>query len=217
MTSPALNDLIAYTKAHAGARADAMVGFVIAYYENADPEEIALRGPADLFALANAHWRLLETTTPASLPRVRVFNPSLEEDGFSSDHSVLQIVHEDMPFLVDSVTMAVNASRRTAHWIVHPLLAVCRSADGRVSAARRVDPGVANAANESVISLITVECDRIVAADERVALASELERVLGDVRATVQDWRPMLDRLRLVCESSQNAPLSEATRSEGIA
>ena len=115
MTTPALNDLITYTRAHAGARAQAMVGFVSAYYENADPEEIVLRGPAALFALANAHWRLLETPLPAALPRVRVFNPSLEEDGFISDHSVVQIVQEDMPFLVDSVTMAVNASRRTAH------------------------------------------------------------------------------------------------------
>ena len=216
MTTPALNDLITYTRAHAGARAQAMVGFVSAYYENADPEEIVLRGPAALFALANAHWRLLESTLPAALPRVRVFNPSLEEDGFISDHSVVQIVQEDMPFLVDSVTMAVNASRRTAHWIVHPMLSVSRSPDGRVTGALRVDPGVVHAPDASVTSLITVECDRIVAQQEREALAAELERVLGDVRATVQDWPAMLERLREVCLLSQNAPLSEATRAEDI-
>ena len=217
MTTPAMNDLISYTKAHAGARAHDMIGFVTAYYENADPEEIILRGPAALFALANAHWRLLETTTATALPRVRVFNPSLEEDGFISDHSVIQIVQEDMPFLVDSVTMAVNASRRTAHWIVHPLLSVNRASDGRVSGAGRAGPLAANAPDASVTSLITVECDRIVAPPERDALAGELERVLGDVRATVQDWPAMLARLRDVCETSRNVPLSESTRTEGIA
>jgi glutamate dehydrogenase len=65
--------------------------------------------------------------------RIRVFNPDLAEDGFTNEHTVIQIVHDDMPFLVDSVTMAVNRSGRTAHWIVHPLLVLTCDEAGRLA------------------------------------------------------------------------------------
>ena len=121
MTTGALAELMAYTQAHAGPAGNRMADFVSAYFESADPDEIASRGPATLYAIANAHWRLLDAPRTAQTARVRVFNPTLAEDGFMSDHTQVQIVHDDMPFLVDSVTMAVNRGGRTAHWIVHPL------------------------------------------------------------------------------------------------
>jgi glutamate dehydrogenase len=72
------------------------------------------------YAEASAHWRLLDTPRAPGTPRIRVYNPTLAEDGFVSDHTIVQIVNDNMPFLVDSVTMAINRSGRTAHWIVHP-------------------------------------------------------------------------------------------------
>src|SRR5665647_2630471 len=132
MTNPALAELLSYTREHAGAAAERLADFVAAYFDNTDPGEIQARGPAILFAMANAHWRLLESTHARQDAKIRVFNPTLAEDGFASEHTVVQIVHDDMPFLVDSVTMAVNRSGRTAHWIVHPLLPVQRDGQGRL-------------------------------------------------------------------------------------
>ena len=113
MRTPALAELLAYTQAHAGPAGHRMADFVAAYFESADPDEIHARGPALLFAIANAHWRLLDAPRVAQAARIRVFNPTLAEDGFTSDHTSIQIVHDDMPFLVDSVTMAVNRGGRT--------------------------------------------------------------------------------------------------------
>ncbi len=217
MSITALSELISYTRAHAGAAAHTMAAFVGAYFENADPQEIAARGPAALFALANSHWRLMATRTESHGARVRVFNPNLAEDGFVSEHTVIQIVHDDMPFLVDSVTMAVNRNRRTAHWIVHPLLAVTRDANATVLHAGRVGAEDQPAGTSATTSLITVECDRLVALVDRENLAGDLARVLGDVRATVEDWQAMLERLAQVRAQSATAPLSEATRGEGMA
>ena len=118
MTNGPLAELLAYTQSHAGPAGNRMADFVAAYFESADPDEILARGPATLFAIANAHWRLLDAPRAVQTARVRVFNPTLAEDGFVSDHTSIQIVHDDMPFLVDSVTMAVNRGGRTAHWIV---------------------------------------------------------------------------------------------------
>ena len=217
MTTGELAELMAYTQAHAGPAGNRMADFVAAYFENTDPDEIAARGPATLFAIANAHWRLLDAPRAVRTARVRVFNPTLAEDGFVSEHSSIQIVHDDMPFLVDSVTMVVNRSGRTAHWIVHPLLRVARNAEGRISNVGSVAAASASQQQDAIESLIMVECDRIVSVTERDTLAAEVTGVLADVRGAVQDWRAILSRVDMVCQASADAPLSEASRQEGIA
>jgi len=133
MTSSHFAELMAYAQEHSGSASKRQGGFIAAYFENTDPDEITTRGAANLFALANAHWRLLDSPRAANSPKIRVFNPSLAEDGFVSEHTVVQIVNDNMPFLVDSVTMAINRSGRTAHWIVHPLMSVARNADGSIA------------------------------------------------------------------------------------
>ena len=216
MTSSHTDELLSYMKEHGGVEAQRQTSFVAAYFENTDPEEIATRGAATLYAVANAHWRLLDAPHAASDARLRVFNPTLAEDGFVSEHTVVQIVHDDMPFLVDSVTMAINRNGRTAHWIVHPLMSVARDAAGRVASASSVAAAGALGQNYPIESLILVECDRIVSASDRQALAQELARVLGDVRSSVQDWAVMLERVQNVSDAAIGSPLSADSRQEGI-
>ena len=216
MTHSPLAELLTYTQAHAGPLAQRKTGFISAYFENTDPDEIQARGPAILFAIADAHWRLLDAPRPPQSAMVRVFNPTLAEDGFVSEHTVIQIVHDDMPFLVDSVTMAINRSNRTAHWIVHPLLSVARNKQGKISSASSAAAAAESGAGVAIESLILVECDRIVDLASRQALADELNRVLGDVRCAVQDWPAMLERVQQVGAASESSPLSTDSRQEGV-
>jgi len=216
MTHSALSDLLAFTQEHAGPAQGSMGGFIAAYYENTDPDELQTRGPAALYANATAHWRLLQAHTATDSAQVRVFNPTLAEDGFVSEHTVVHIVHSNMPFLVDSVTMAINRGNRTAHWIVHPLMAVGRDASGKVTAASSAASASAAGGGTPVESVILVECDRIVHAQDREALQADLQRVLGDVRAAVQDWEAMLDRARTVAQAAAHSSLSPSGRQEGI-
>ncbi|MFZ6654851.1 NAD-glutamate dehydrogenase [Undibacterium sp. TJN19] len=217
MTSSHFAELLAYAQAHTGPAAERQGPFITAYFENTDPDEILTRGPATLFAQANAHWRLLDAPRTPQTPKIRVFNPTLAEDGFVSDHTVVQIVNDNMPFLVDSVTMAINRSGRTAHWIVHPLLSVARDAKGNVTSVSTVAAAKAAGRTDPVESLILVECDRIVDQAAQQALVEDLQRVLSDVRGAVVDWQPMLARVRAVraaCEKSNQAP---EKRDEAIA
>ena len=214
MNTPALAALLSYTRERAGPAANQLADFVAAYFENTDPHEIQARDPATLFAIANAHWRLLEASGPAQNVQIRVFNPSLAEDGFVSEHTLVQIVHDDMPFLVDSVTMAVNRLNRTAHWIVHPLMLVQRDAQGHLAKTTSATPE--NEKLGSIKSLILVECDRLVSASDRTELAADLARVLADVRAVVQDWRAMLERLQSVAAATSRSPLTSVNQQEGV-
>ena len=215
--SAPLTELLAYSTAHAGPAAVSQNGFIAAYFESTDPDEIAARGPATLFAVANAHWRLLDTPRAAHSAKVRVFNPTLAEDGFVCEHTVVQIVNDNMPFLVDSVTMAINRSGRTAHWMVHPLMSVARNAQGNIASVSTVAAAIAAEHTHPVESLILVECDRIIGTAEQQVLATELTRVLSDVRSAVQDWRPMLERVQMVIAASETSPLPPVHRGEGVA
>jgi glutamate dehydrogenase len=84
--------------------------FTTRYFQDVEAEDLAERQPADLYGAALSHWNFARRRDPGAA-RVRVFNPSLEEHGWQSTHTIIEIVNDDMPFLVDSVTMEVNRHR----------------------------------------------------------------------------------------------------------
>jgi glutamate dehydrogenase len=210
-------ELAAYAQEHAGAANKRQGNFITAYFTNTDPDEIRIRGAASLYAQANAHWRLLQSSRKQNTPKIRVFNPSMAEDGFVSEHTVIQIVNDNMPFLVDSVTMAINRSGRTAHWIVHPLMSVVRNSEGGAESVSTVAEAKASGTSNALESLIMVECDRIVSPVDQQALVDDLERVLTDVRKSVDDWKPMLARIKSLSEETEKFAPTEEGRGEGVA
>ena len=165
-----------------------------------DPEDLAERAPADLYGAALSHWNFARKREPGH-PRVRVFNPSIEEHGWQSTHTIIEIVNDDMPFLVDSVTMEVNRHGLTLHLIIHPIVAVVRAGDGTL-----IDLATEATTTRARESFIHVEVDRIVDPAKLEALAADLLRVLGDVRAAVDDWKKMRDRRAAIAEIDERAP-----------
>jgi glutamate dehydrogenase len=182
------------------AQRGALEDFVVRYFQDVDPEDLAERQPADLYGAALSHWNFARKRE-AGRARVRVFNPSLEEHGWQSTHTIVEIVNDDMPFLVDSVTMEVNRHRVTMHLLIHPILAVERAADGTLVGLVSA-PG-AKARRESFIH---VEIDRLSDPAQLDGLAADIARVLDDVRAAVDDWKAMRERLQAVLEEIEQRP-----------
>ncbi|WP_128000843.1 NAD-glutamate dehydrogenase [Piscinibacter defluvii] len=164
--------------------------FVQAHLRQLDLDDLAERSAEDLYGALLAHWQFGAQRLPGR-PKVRLLNPSVEEQGWASRHSVLQIVNDDMPFLVDSASAEIHRHGLTLHLIVHPIFGVTRDAAGHLQSLQL--PGDAPTARGE--SWMLVEIDRIVDAAQRAELVAGLERVLADVRAAVEDWQPMLDRL----------------------
>jgi glutamate dehydrogenase len=160
------------------------------YYRQVDLEDLDERTPEDLLGALLSHWQFA-SQRQAGAPKVRVFSPSPGADGWGSRHSVVQVVNDDMPFLVDSVSLEIARQGLGIHLIVHPIFAVRRDARGVLQsvAPRRSAPDLPRE------SWMYIEVDRMVDAQQRMALCQGIERVLGDVRAAVSDWKPMLARL----------------------
>ncbi|MBT2324028.1 NAD-glutamate dehydrogenase [Variovorax paradoxus] len=182
--------------------ADELAAFVREYFGQVDPEDLAERQVADLYGAALSHWGFARKREPGRA-KLRVFNPTIAEHGWQSTHTVIEIVNDDMPFLVDSVTMEVNRNGLTLHLIIHPLVAVNRGSDGTLQglAGEGASP---DARRESFIH---VEVDRVPEPERLEALAADLARVLGDVRLAVVDWKKMQERvLDIVRGLDQRAP-----------
>jgi glutamate dehydrogenase len=185
--------------------------FARQYYRQVDPEDLAARSVDDLAGAALSHWHFgrVRTAADRGRARVRVLSPSAAEHGWSSRHTVIEVVNDDMPFLVDSSSMEVNRQGLTLHLIVHPVLAVERDAAGVVRrvASRRDAPELPRE------SWMHIEVDRLVDPAARQNLAAGIERVLGDVRAATADWQAMKARLRAaIDEVAERVP--EAARGE---
>src|SRR6516165_11128929 len=169
------------------------------FYEHVPPADIAERSPSDLLGAALSFWRFAERRR-LSQAKVRVYNPDPAADGWSSPHTIVEIVNDDMPFLVDSISLAINASGRVVHLAIHPILTVTRDPAGRLCALGDAEaPGL----RESWMQIeITRESDRHDLAD----LTQTLSGVLADVRAAVEDWRSMRERLRQLVGELSGAP-----------
>jgi len=178
---------------------DTLAAFVQQYFGQVDPEDLAERQVADLYGAALSHWSFARKRE-ARQARVRVFNPTIAEHGWQSTHTVIEIVNDDMPFLVDSVTMEVNRNGLTLHLIIHPLVAVNRDADGTLQ-------GLAGDGGGARESFIHVEVDRVPDAARLDALAADVSRVLVDARLAYADWKAMQEQvLGIVDGLDRHAP-----------
>ncbi len=190
-----LADLVEYARGRWSP--DAFVpleSFLSFYYELVDTQDLQSRSIADLYGAAMAHWQTAQRFVPGGVAALRVYNPVLDEHGWHSDHTVIEIVNDDMPFLVDSVTMEVNRCGLTLHSAIHPVYRVWRDAQGAIV---RIEPGGATSGDEAstngsrLESFIHFEIDRCGDAAKLAQLRSSIARVLGDVRAAVEDWPKM--------------------------
>ncbi|MGD9386708.1 MAG: NAD-glutamate dehydrogenase [Gammaproteobacteria bacterium] len=177
-------------------------GFIRQYYRNTALDDLKNRTVADLAGAALSHLRLARQRGSGA-PRIQVCNPEAKRDGWSSDHTSVQVVTDDMPFLVDSTSLALNRHGNYIHLTVHPILPVHRDRRGRLLDVPPPDHAGPGARLESFMHL---EIDRVTTPEVLEALTAELERILGDVRAACEDWAAMRAKAREVCAELESAP-----------
>src|SRR5438128_7289696 len=170
------------------------------YYAEVDPDEVAARAQSDLKGAA-ASQLAFGREFSAGKTKVRAYNPVRDQHGWQSTHTVVEIVNDDMPFLVDSVTMEVNRQGLTLHLVIHPVLRVTRDASGELVEISA--PGDSTAGR--LESFMHVEVDRQTDAAKLAELESGIAKVLADVRAAVKDWRAMQARMVDVLSGIESA------------
>ncbi|MET9535251.1 MULTISPECIES: NAD-glutamate dehydrogenase [unclassified Streptomyces] len=171
---------------------DTVLAYLQRYYLHTAPEDVENREPEDVYGAALSHYRLAEKR-PQGTANVRVHTPSVEENGWTCSHTVVEVVTDDMPFLVDSVTNELTRQGRGIHVVIHPQLLVRRDVTGKLIEVLGKDETGEGVHDALVESWIHVEIDRESERADLKEISADLLRVLSDVRETVEDWEKMRD------------------------
>jgi glutamate dehydrogenase len=177
------------------------VEFVTGLFAHAPPEDLLHYDPAQLAALAEDAWSFL-AVRKSSTPKIRFQGPSPVPAQRRSD-SVLEIVNDDMPFLLDSVLGELAERGLSVRFVAHPVFSVDRDTDGRLLVFR----GTQAAPGATRESFIHIQLDPLYDATRRAEIVENIDVVLADVRVAVVDWPAMLERVRASITDLQRVPL----------
>jgi glutamate dehydrogenase len=187
--------------------------FLRHYYEMASLETLKLRATGELLDAAAGHFQMVRTRKPGEL-LIQVTPPADAQATGSAGFAVVRTAMDDMPFLYDSVGMAVRAAGVSIDWTVHPVLRVRR--DGR-GALTEVTGVAGTGLGGDPESLIHVECEALARPEDYAALEGKLREVLGELRQCVLDYKAMrargqalIERLDVVPKGADAAEFREA-------
>ncbi len=157
----------------------------------------------------------------ASTTKVRIFNPSPEDDGWQSPRTIIQVGIDDMSFLVDSVLGELNDMDLQIEAILHPVLMIKRDENGRMVHILNATETDKIQGREAELeegfqaeSIMHIEIDRQEDAEILMWIRQRLEQVLADVRVVTGDWREMGGRLVETIEDVHRLPPKNAQTSD---
>ncbi|WP_010324590.1 NAD-glutamate dehydrogenase [Marinobacterium stanieri] len=171
------------------AEAESIQQFAQYFFQVSTSEELDQQSPEQLLGPLLSSWEFVQHYD-RSAPKVRLFNPDLEQHGWHSSHTVIQLLFPDMPFLVDSVRMALNHEQIGIHDIFNTVIPSCRQGD-------QLEQLAADGDDESFIYL---EVDRQTDPERLRQLRLRLSELHTLVAAAVNDYDAMRQRASELAE-----------------
>jgi len=186
-----------------------LVIFARRYFTYAAFEEIESRSIDDLYGAMLSQWNQFLELKEEEV-RVHVYNPTIEEHGWQSSHTVIDILLKDRAFILQSVVMEVNRYGFVNQLVLHPIYWVVRTQAGKLKSVSNKEQ--AGAIKESVMHL---EIDRQTDARVLEQLKSSLQVILSDVRVATEDWPLCIEKMQE--EITRLSAQKDAKQAESIA
>jgi glutamate dehydrogenase len=176
-------------------RPDIAADFLAKLFGLAAADDLGRYTPDELAGIAERSWAFL-AEREAGVAKIR-FEPAAAPPGIA----VLEIINDDMPFLVDSVVGELNQRGLNIRLFIHPAFVVERDLAGRL-----VNFKGARTVGGLRESFIHIHIEGIDEAAQRAEIVEALQGILAEVRVCVQDWQPMLTRLRGIVADLRTSP-----------
>ena len=191
---------------------------------------------ADDLGQVSADRQQLRVSEHVSLAKSRTDSSPVVQVATVGSRSVVQVVTDDMPYLVDSVTAEVTRHGHGITLVVHPIFLSSRSTDDGTLAAVKSLPsehrGVSSGDTQTLPNLkallddentvkieswITVELDRVISDEDAETVIAGLHRVLTDVLASHRDQDRMISQVRSAGKALRgSSDLPEAAESADL-
>ena len=198
----------------AGKGSDAGLDMLVhRYYRHVAPEDLVGRDPVDVLGAVVSHQRIAENR-PQGTAVVHAFTPTVDGNGWSAGHTVIEIVTDDMPFLVDSVTSSLGIQGRAIHLVIHPQFVVRRDVAGALLGIVDVDHDEPAPGDAIVESWMHVEIDRESDDPDLREIESVVQSVLRDVREAVEDWPRMSSTASMIADELEAHPPTSVAAAE---
>lgn len=171
----------------------ALADFSRAFYDRGAAEDLVDYTADELTGFVREAWKDFQEHNLGT-HRVSISDPTFKAKGTKAKNlTVIEVVNDNMPFLVDSVMDELQDSKLEVHLVLHPIFIVDRDEKGCLkSAIGRKKPPKRRDRQESVIH---IHVTRIDSEDQKTALDERLNTVLNNVRSVVADFKPMQERL----------------------
>ncbi|QGF24638.1 NAD-glutamate dehydrogenase [Raineyella fluvialis] len=178
------------------------------FWRDLSTETLATLRPEDVLGAALSHRQLAERRR-SDETHVRVFTPTVETDGWGTRNTVVQVVIEDMPFLVDSVSAALQDAGASVRFVTHPQMTVERDDEGHLLAVFPRDPDPRAGVDESWMHF---EVPRTTDRRAMHRLEDTVRSTLDDIRSAYQGWPAMRRRAQEVAD--ETAELATSGRAD---
>lgn len=170
------------------AKAKLLQVFAQKFFAGVSWHDMKDRSVSDLYGLLLSHWHQFECRKPGEV-KVETYNPNYEQHGWQTTHTAVAITIDDMPFLVDSILMALHHFNYTPHFIIHFSAHAIRDDAGKVAK-------VFNSNRTTSDAIIYVEIDRQSDPKMLGELKQHIIQVMDDVTVAVEDWQPMICQVK---------------------
>ena len=168
--------------------------FITQYYALVSYEDLEDFSHDQLCAMAESTLSFCQKRS-RGIPKVRVFNPTLSVDGWNdAEHTVVEVLNDDMPFLVDSVTEELSRCGARISLIIHPVINISRDGDGKNMSLHPSDSEV-DGTKIAKESLLSFHISRLQDEESRRKLEEDIEKVLDAIYLAVVDWKSILGKV----------------------
>jgi glutamate dehydrogenase len=159
------------------------------YVADVPVEDLAGRSPSIMARIAFDHLEF-GATRKRGQSLVRIYNPTEKVHGYTSRYTFVEMVNDDMPFLVNSITAAINRHKLGVHITVHPIIRIRRDGSGKLQGIAHTD-----GKQGQLESYIRFAIDRETDPQVLELLQQEIRQVLSDIKLAVRDWKEMVAKM----------------------
>ena len=191
-------------------QAKALRQFAQLYFSTAIRGELEGRKLSDLYGATLSCWGFIQQHYTLE-PKIRVFNPDFEQHGWQSTHTIIEILYQDLAFLVDSIRMLLNQRGFGIHAIHYAVLNVERDERHRIVNQHDFLEPSDKTQRESIIY---VEIDKLDGEEELAQLKTQLLVALKDIAQVGSDFKAMVQRSSDLSENLHLLPAPEQERGQ---
>jgi glutamate dehydrogenase len=165
--------------------------FLKTFYENVPKNDMEMMAPENLAFTASNHLKLSHSRKIGDAPAISICAPTSKKDGWDAGRTIIDIVNDDMAFLVDSVVAEIIRHNYQITVFIHPILHAARSKNGKIN-----DMFSKSNGKTSGQSHIHIELNRVIGQEQCAELESHLQKILADTKYANRDWPAMCSKLK---------------------